>query len=121
MENKTNNYLWAQFGASIDMLENAINMCPEKIWNLKNDFSDFWYLVYHTLFWLDFYLTEVPENSLHQIISAPRNWIPKESYRTKYLIKKSLLIIFIIVEISAKKQLTILTIQMQTGITSTDQ
>ena len=61
MENKTNNYLWAQFGASIDMLENAINMCPEKIWNFKNDFSDFWYLVYHTLFWLDFYLTDVPE------------------------------------------------------------
>ncbi|MBX2977109.1 MAG: DinB family protein [Ignavibacteriaceae bacterium] len=58
---KINNYVWSQFGASINMLENAIDACPENVWNQQKEFSDFWYIVYHTLFWLDFYLTENPE------------------------------------------------------------
>jgi hypothetical protein len=62
MQNKINSYVSAQFGASIEMLENAIDLCPLKVWNQKNDFSDFWYIAYHTIFWLDFYLTESPEN-----------------------------------------------------------
>lgn len=47
--------LWYQFGAGIDMLENSIRMCPENIWN---DDSKFWYIAYHTLFFLDYYLTK---------------------------------------------------------------
>jgi hypothetical protein len=47
--------LWAQFGASIDMLKNAIASCPERLWATK---TEFWYLAYHTLFWLDYYLAE---------------------------------------------------------------
>ena len=62
MENKTNKYVWAQFGASIEMLENAIDLCPKEVWYQKKDFSDFWYLAYHTIFWLDFYLAEIPES-----------------------------------------------------------
>ena len=60
--------LWQQFGATIDMLENALLACPSTHWNgrLWSDHSDdplppeateFWYLTYHTLFWLDLYLT----------------------------------------------------------------
>ncbi|WP_290664843.1 MULTISPECIES: DinB family protein [Ignavibacterium] len=52
----------SQFLASIKMLENAIDMCPENIWHNRNDFSDFWYIVYHSLFWVDFYLTESPDD-----------------------------------------------------------
>jgi len=44
--------LWNQFGASLDMLENAIVMCPDEQWGQV----DFWYLAYHTLFWTDLYL-----------------------------------------------------------------
>lgn len=62
MQDKINNFVWSQFGASIEMLENAINLCPSNVWSQKNDFSDFWYIAYHTIFWLDFYLTEIPEN-----------------------------------------------------------
>lgn len=51
--------LWYQFGASIDMLENAIAMCPEKIWDDKDKF---WYNAYHCLFFLDYYLTTEPDN-----------------------------------------------------------
>ena len=56
--------VWQQFGAAIDMLDDAINLCPEHLWTvvLWNDADDerygqFWYIAYHTLFWLDLYLT----------------------------------------------------------------
>lgn len=61
-DNFINKTIWAQFGASIDMLGNAIDMCPQKVWNKTNDFFDFWYLAYHTISWLDFYLTESPDS-----------------------------------------------------------
>ena len=57
-----NEILIRQFGASIEMLENAINDCPEELWRERTNKPEFWYLVYHTLFWLDFYLTETPDN-----------------------------------------------------------
>jgi hypothetical protein len=49
--------LWKQFGASIDMLENAIRLCTDELWG--ND-KNFWYNAYHCLFWLDYYLTLEP-------------------------------------------------------------
>ena len=51
--------LWQQFGAAIDMLKNAITACPETLWDSQ---SKFWYTSYHTLFFLDYYLSENPEN-----------------------------------------------------------
>lgn len=53
--------IWSQFGASIEMLENAIKFCPEELWSSRKSKPEFWYLVYHTLFWLDFYLTSDPD------------------------------------------------------------
>lgn len=54
--------IWRQFGASIDMLENAVTACPEKLWTGKGgDYYDFWYITYHNLFWLDFYMSESKE------------------------------------------------------------
>jgi hypothetical protein len=64
--------LWRQFGAAIDMLGDAIHACPHQLWekHLWEDqpdqwvaagFSSFWYLCYHTLFWLDLYLTGAEE------------------------------------------------------------
>ena len=64
--------LWKQFGAAIDMLENALVACPASLWKervwpapadhsrppwLPPEFSEFWYIAYHTLFWLDLYLS----------------------------------------------------------------
>ncbi len=46
--------LWKQFGASIDMLGNAISQCSDELWD--ND-KKFWYNAYHCLFFLDYYLT----------------------------------------------------------------
>jgi DinB superfamily len=49
--------LWNQLGASIDMLENAIKMCPDKHWDTA---LNFWYTSYHCIFWTDYYLTTEP-------------------------------------------------------------
>ncbi len=60
--------LWQQFGATIDMLENALLACPSTQWNgrlwsdqkdhpLPPEYAAFWSITYHTLFWLDLYLT----------------------------------------------------------------
>ncbi|MFH2054798.1 MAG: DinB family protein [bacterium] len=48
--------LWQQFGAAIDMLDNAILTCPEDLWSGPQLFPEPWQLVHHTLFWLDLYL-----------------------------------------------------------------
>jgi len=49
--------IWQQFGAAIDMLENAINACPKEVWGDRSNRFQFWYIVYHTLFFLDLYLS----------------------------------------------------------------
>jgi hypothetical protein len=56
-----NTILWQQFGAAIDMLENAMLACPEELWSDRSERPEFWYVVYHTLFFLDFYLVDSVE------------------------------------------------------------
>ena len=62
MDKNLKEIVWNQFGASIDMLENAIKACPENIWGNRSGYQEFWYIAFHTLFWLDFYLSESPDN-----------------------------------------------------------
>ena len=65
-----NGIIRQQFGASIDMMENAIRACPAAVWCdptrkpewADNDIVGFWYLVYHTLFYLDFNLSDSMED-----------------------------------------------------------
>jgi hypothetical protein len=57
--------IWHQFGSSIDMLNNALRTCPDKLWRVRlwpvrsaqPELAEFWYIAYHTLFWLDLYLS----------------------------------------------------------------
>ena len=51
--------VWNQFGASIDMLENAIDACPSTFWNTD---KKFWYNAFHCLFFLDYYLSPNPKD-----------------------------------------------------------
>lgn len=61
--------VWRQFGATIDMLDNALRACPDEFWqerlynerSVQPEFAEFWYVAYHTLFWLDFYLSDSAE------------------------------------------------------------
>ena len=56
--------LWKQFGAAIDMLDNAVLACPDTLWrqpvwhdpSAPAQRAEFWYVTYHALFWLDLYL-----------------------------------------------------------------
>lgn len=50
--------LWKQYGAAIDMLENAIIACPDDLWDQE---SKFWYIAYHTLFFLDYHMVDDAE------------------------------------------------------------
>ena len=64
--------LWQQFGAAIDMLENALIACPDALWNARvwdnsplsefpPQFAEFWHVTFHVLNWLNLYLSGVPE------------------------------------------------------------
>ena len=64
--------LWRQFGAAIDMLENALVACPASLWTQRlwrnspspefpPRFAEFWYVTFHALVWLDLYLSGIPE------------------------------------------------------------
>ena len=57
MEKLLKESLWNQFGASLDMLENAIRHCPQENWDTD---KLFWYNAYHCLFFTDYYLTLEP-------------------------------------------------------------
>ncbi|MBV7529417.1 DinB family protein [Chitinophaga sp. sic0106] len=46
--------LWNQFGASIDMLTNAISSYPENLWYEQ---KKFFYISYHVAVFLDYYIT----------------------------------------------------------------
>ena len=48
--------IWSQFGAAIDMLDNAIAACPDALWGNRIQRQELWYEAYHALFWLDLYL-----------------------------------------------------------------
>ncbi len=56
------NTVWSQFGAAIDMLENAIRACPEELWWKPSQPVQFGCVAAHTLFWLDFYLSGITED-----------------------------------------------------------
>ena len=96
--------LWQQFGATIDMLENAMLACPASLWKERlwrdppppefpPQFAEFWYVTYHTLIWLDLYLSGVPEEAfappapfaqgvLDSVEATPERPYTKEELRT---------------------------------------
>jgi hypothetical protein len=61
--------LWRQLGSAIDMFGQAIEACPDKLWRVsmwpvrsgQAELSEFWYIAFHTLFWLDLYLSGAVE------------------------------------------------------------
>ena len=61
MDATSRDSLHGQFGAAIDMLENAIRACPDELWSDRDRQPEFWYLAYHTLFFLDLYLADATE------------------------------------------------------------
>jgi uncharacterized damage-inducible protein DinB len=97
METTLRTALWRQFGAAIDMLENALLACPSTLWNrlLWSDpeapaYPTFWSLTHHTLFWLDLYLTGslegfAPPTPFSQDEFGPARVLPEQSYTKEEL------------------------------------
>ena len=59
---------WKQFGAAIDMLEDSIRFCPDHLWTIvlwkdpeDERYGQFWFIAYHTVRWLDLFLTGTRE------------------------------------------------------------
>ena len=72
MDTNVKTSIWQQFGAAIDYLAETIEACPDSLWqaalwptpNREPEFGQFWYVAYHTLFWLDLYLTGTEDGYL---------------------------------------------------------
>ena len=47
-----------QLGAAIDSLEGVIRAFPDDAWKTGEQWYQPWYVAFHTLFWLDLYLSE---------------------------------------------------------------
>ena len=97
METTWRTALWQQFGAAIDMLENALLACPETHWNglLWSDpqtpsSPTFWSITHRALFWLDFYLTGslegfAPPTPFTMDGPAPERILPAQPYTKEEL------------------------------------
>ncbi len=87
--------IWQQFGAAIDYLAETMSACPNPLWRAASwnhpdeqpEFSQFWYRAYHTLFWLDLYLTGAEEGFVppapFALIEQDDGWMPPERAYTK--------------------------------------
>jgi hypothetical protein len=84
--------VWQQYGAAIDMLEDVIGLCPDHLWTavLWKDTDDmrygqFWFVAYHTLFWLDLFLTGSQEG----FVPPPpfiRGALPEQPYTKEQIL-----------------------------------
>ncbi|MFT3679904.1 MAG: hypothetical protein QM791_06505 [Ferruginibacter sp.] len=56
--------LWKNFGAAIDMFSNAVEMCTDELWEKE---KKFFYMSYHTVIFLDYYLS-IPARSFKPLL-----------------------------------------------------
>ena len=91
MKSMWSKIIWQQFGAAIDMLENAIRACPDDLWADSSGRHQFWYIAYHTLFFLEFYLSGREEGfvplapfTLSEL--DPSGLMPKRTYSKEELL-----------------------------------
>jgi hypothetical protein len=77
--------LWRQLGATIAMVENAIRACPDALWQDQDRFPQYWAMVYHVLFFLEYYHADSQEDfrppepfSLCEL--DPRGVLPERVY-----------------------------------------
>jgi len=84
--------IWSQFGASIDTLDDMLRACPDQLWRerlwetplARPEYAEFWYRVYHALFWLELYLTGAEEGfappAPFELIEMEEDDLPERVY-----------------------------------------
>jgi hypothetical protein len=58
----TKQVIQSQYLAALEMLKQAIERCPEALWDVAEEKNKFWLVVYHTLFYVDLYLQKKLED-----------------------------------------------------------
>jgi len=91
MDGTTKDALWQQFGAATGMLENTIHACPQQLWEDRTRRPQFWYLVFHTLFFVDLYLSDSsdgfsPPAPFTRSELDPRGVLPDRAYSKEELL-----------------------------------
>ena len=89
--------IWQQFGAAIDTLDEMVRICPNELWrerlwentSTRAEYAEFWYRVYHALFWLDLYLTGTEEGfappAPFELIEMKEDDLPEKVYTKEEL------------------------------------
>jgi hypothetical protein len=80
--------VWQQFGAAIDMLDDAMRACPDELWiatlwnepDRQQEYATFWYRAYHTLLWLDLYLSASPAEDFTPPAPFLPDGLPEKPY-----------------------------------------
>ncbi len=90
METMVRTALWQQFSAAIDMLEKALLVCPETLWQEhlwidveSADDGTFWEITFHTLCCLDLFLTGCSFEALPAFKKRSDGVIPRVQLRQK--------------------------------------
>jgi len=76
-------HLWRQFGASIEMFRNALAACPD---DMLVSNRQFFIMVYHTLFFLDYYLTNPPTGFSPRLPLDKINDVPARQFSKQELL-----------------------------------
>jgi hypothetical protein len=85
--------IWQQFGAAIDMLDNALRACPDelwcdRIWDDSTDapeYTEFWFIVYHAIFWTDLYLSGARRENFAPPVPFLNGALPDKPYTQEAL------------------------------------
>ncbi len=89
--------IWQQLGAAVSMLENDLRACPAQLWqdSIWTDSTDapeytqFWFIAFHALKWLDFYLSGTDGGYERYTLPAPFLFrgLPEKPYAQDQLLE----------------------------------
>ena len=69
----TKSSIQSQYLAALEMLKQAINACPQALWNSPQDKIPFWHVAYHAVFYAHLYVQE-----------SEQTFVPWEKHRQEY-------------------------------------
>jgi len=62
MEQAIRSALKTQFRASLETVRDAIQQCPDELWEKPGSMPQFWQIAYHTVFFAHFYMVQKMED-----------------------------------------------------------
>ena len=59
---ETKQVIRSQYLAALEMLKQAVEKCPESLWNVPEDRNKFWHVAYHAIFYTHLYLQDTEKD-----------------------------------------------------------